>query len=602
MKTNIDVYAGDPNIAVRRIVESSDTHRKCYEKCERLKEAIHKTSEGSPERGKKIEQLNTQSRGYQQLLDATEKIYELFYTVPRRSRRMAEAERCFLNSDFAGMDNALPEEEIMAETNQLKQKLEQVGEDWEQTELLLREKSYELLLTGLCHYAHFERPEGYKDFWRAFTDALEVSENAHTLYFNGWYCLLYKQLDKAEELYRDAADERWMEDDLSDESIRFFDARCRRQLAYISSRQGDIPTAIRTMQQALKLYTKLKDEKPVVYLPAVAEALALLGDYHTRSKAYSVALMEYEESLRIRRRLAVNDGDAYLPIVSELLDAIGVMHVMKKEYADAVVRMEEAISIKRSFIELNREAFMDMLTTSLNNLAAAYLMMNRREKLIPLLTELVTLHRELAVTEPEINLPKLAHALCQLALQHRKWNEDEEAYRKLKEGIAIYRECARLAPAEHLLSLEENLEELDGWCWYDEKYAEAIEACREELEIFRRLAAESPEMYLPKLAKKLDDLSAMYYNTNEEETSFPLYLEAIEISRKLVEMNKGYSHILGILLVGLAVYYTDNFPDREKALAAISESCAILQPLRKNPECEKAYNKVIGIRHTWENS
>jgi hypothetical protein len=556
--------------------------------------------EDSPERGKKIEKLNFHTRRYQQLLDSAERIYELFCTVPRCSGRMAEAERCFLDGDFAGVDSALPEEEIIAEIKQLKE--EQDDDNWEQTELLLQEKSYELLLKGFLHYTHAGRPEGYKAFWRSFTEALEASENTHTLYYNGWYCYLYKDFDKAKEFYTDAADERWMEDSLSDEIKLFFKATCRRQLAGISFLQEDMPAAIRTMQQALKLFTKLKDEKPAAYLPAVAEVLSQLGDYHTRSKAYSVALMEYEEALRIRRKLAVNNSDAYLPLVAELLDAVGAMHIIKNEYKDAVARYEESVSIERHFlIEFNRLEFKDMLAHSLSNLTTAYFMMNRRDKIMPLMTEVAKLHRELALTAPEVHQPNLAYALYQVAVQHRNQDENEEAYRNMTEAIALYRESARRSPAKYLPLLGERLDDLDGWCWYDKKYAEAINAFREGVEVYRRLTEESPEKYMPKLAETLDRLAAMYHNTGDDRTSLPICLESVEVSRRLVKMNKGYSHILGILLMGLGVYYTDIFPDREKALAVTRESCAILQPLRRqNPEHEKAYNKAIGIIRTWE--
>jgi tetratricopeptide (TPR) repeat protein len=598
----MNIYVGDPNIAVRRIIGYSETQRKSYEKCERLNDAISKIPEGSPERREKIEKLNFHTRQYQQLLNATEYMYELFCTVPRLSPRMAEAERCFLNGDFTGMDDALPEKEIMAETSRLKQKRSQFDKDWEQTELLLQEKSYELILKGLLHYTHLDRPEWYKDLWRSLTEALEASENWHTLYYNGWYSLLYNDLDKAEEFYTAANDECWTEDDLTDESQRLIEAKCLHQLACIKFRQDDLPAAIRNMQRVLELYTKLKDEKPAAYLPAIAETLAILGDYYTRSKAYSVALMEYEEALRIRRRLAVDDSDAYFSSVSELLDAVGAMHIMKKEYKDAVARYEESVSIERSFlIEFNKPEFKAMLAHSLSNLTTAYFMINRRDKIIPLMTEVVALRRELAVTAPETHQPELAYALCQVAVQRRKWNEKEEAYRDMTEGIALYRECAGRSPAEYLPKLGEKIEDLDGWCWNDRKYAEAIEACRERVEVYRRLTEESPDKYMPKLAETLERLAAMYHSTGDNGTSLSIYIEALETSRRLVEMNKGYSHILGILLMGLGVYYTDIFPDREKALAATREACAILQPLRRqNPEHEKAYNKATGIIRTWE--
>jgi tetratricopeptide (TPR) repeat protein len=554
--------------------------------------------EGSPERKEKIEQLNMHSRRRRNLFDATENIYELFRTFPRRSRRMVEAERRFLDGDFIGMDDVLQEEEIMAEINKLKeeQKQELFISNWQQMEILLREKSYELLLKGLLHYTHVDNPIWYKNFWRLITEALDASVNTHTLCYNGWYCIMYKYFDRAKEFYTDAIEERWTEENLSDESRLFFEAKCHRYLGYISFLEENLPEAIRSVQRSLTLFTKLKDINPAVYFSDVAETLTMLGDYHTHTEAYSVALVEYEEALRIRRRLAVDDGEAYLPVVAGLLNSLGIMHVMKKEYRDAIACCEEAISIERNFLELNRQAFMSMLTNSINNMTTAYFMMNKREKLIPLLTELVAIYRELAVTEPDIQRPRLAYALCQIAIQRRFWKEHEEAYRDMEEGIALYRESALQSPSKYLPLLAKWLSELDDWHWNDGNREASFELCCERTDVYRRLAEESPEKYLPKLGETLDRLAAIYHDRGDDETSLTIYLEGIEVIRRLVEQNRRYGHILGILLMGLSVYYSNIFPDREKALAAAKEACTILQPFRKqHPTCEKSYKKAKEI-------
>ncbi|MDR0612789.1 MAG: tetratricopeptide repeat protein [Dysgonamonadaceae bacterium] len=551
MKTNMNFYAGDPNVAVRQILESSEEYGMCYEQRERLKKAIYKLPEGSPERREKLEELNSHSRRSRQMTDSVKQMYEMFSTFPLSSPRMAEAERCFLNGDFTGMDNALPEEEITAEAHQLKQELEEYNDNWEQTERLLREKSYELVLKSLLHYTHTDNPEWYRNFWNSINEALDASENAHTLYCNGWYCVMYGYLDRSEEFYTDATDERWMEEDLSKESKLFFEARCTRQLGYLHFIQNNLPAAIYTSQRALRLFTKLQDINPAAYSSFVADVLATLGDYHMRSEAYSVALVEFEEALRIRRQLAVDNNEGYLPLVAESLNLTGVAHTMKGEARDAIACYEEAIAIERNYLEYNRMVFMDMLATALSNMATAYFMLGKYEKIIPLLQEIIELHRELAVIEPENHLPGLAHALCQIAGQRRLWKEYEESYRSIMEAIAIYRECALRSPSEYLPKLAERLSELDGWCREDGKYAEAIEACRERVDVYRRLAEESFETYMPQLGEALN---------------------------------------------GLATIYNDIFHDREKALAAASEAYIILKALcRQNPACEESYNKAADI-------
>lgn len=551
MKTDMNIYAGDPNVAVQQILESSEEYGRCYEQRERLKKAIYKMPEGSPEREEKLKELNACSRQTYQMADSAGKIYEMFRTFPLSSLRMAEAERCFLNGDFTGMDNALPEEDIIAEAHRLKQELEEYNDNWEQTERLLREKSYELILKSLLHYTHTDNPAWYKNFWNAINEALDASENAHTLYCNGWYCVMYGYLDRSEEFYTDATDERWMEDDLSKESKLFFEARCTRQLGYLHSIQNDLPAAIRTVQRALKLFTKLKDKNPAVYLPEVADILSIVGGYHMQSEIYSVALVEFEEALRIYRNLAVNNNKMYDPLVAKSLELIAVMHSMKGEYADSITRHKEAIAIYRNYLEYNRLAFTVELATSLGNMASVYYVLKKHEKIIPLLQEIIELHREIAVIEPEVHQPQQAYALCQIAGQHRLWKEYEESYQSIMEALAIYRKCAFRSPSEYLPKLAERLSELNGWYREDGKYAEAIEACRERVDIYRRLAEESFETYMPQLGEALNDLAAMY---------------------------------------------NDIFHDREKALAAAREACVILKSLYwQNPACEEGYNKAIDI-------
>jgi hypothetical protein len=510
------MYAGDPNVALKQIAESSEEYEKCYKQCERLREAISGTPEGSREREQQIERLNFQSQKKQQMLNAVKYICELYRTIPRRSPRMTKAERCFLKGDFAGMDVALPEEVIRAEIAELKPECDEYSEDWTEKDLLLRDKSYELVLKGMLHYMHTDNPKWLNNLRRTLSESVKAHENAHTLYSNGWFCVTFHLNDRvnnllewAKEFYADAIDERWIEEDLTDESIRFFEARCVRQQAHIRSLQNDIPAAIADMQQALALFTELREINPPAYLSDMAETLELLGEYHLRCESYTVALLELEESLRIRREQAVDNSEMYMPFIARTLDRIGVMHIMKGELRESIAIYEEAIAIERDYLEYNPAEFMDMLINSLNNLTTACFLMNRHEKLIPLLTETIALLEQLVVTSPGAYLPKLAHALCKLADQRRLRKEQEEAYRNLTEGITRYREAALRSPSESLPPLAERLSELYAWSLEDGKKPEAIAAIREAAEIYSRLANESPEAYNPKYRESLDRLAAI---------------------------------------------------------------------------------------------
>ncbi|MDR0544869.1 MAG: tetratricopeptide repeat protein [Odoribacteraceae bacterium] len=602
-------YAGNPRIAVREIVVRSEVHRKAHERCEQLKEAVHKTREGSPEREKALKKLQEGERKYQHMLEVAGQVYDFFSTLPRdsdfitplphRGERLTKAEQCFLAGDFEGMDRALPEEEIAAEVGPLKLKTKDPDEWW-QVSVALDDRSRELVLKGILHAGHTERPKWYEDMWRAFNRALDAQANAYARYWNGWYCLVCNQLDTARELFNSAAEEGWKED-VSEDNMEVFEARCRLKLASVSEREGNIPAAIGSLQDALKIFTGQMKKYPDAHATTVGDILERLGNYHAREQAYSVALVEYEESIRITRGLAARDSEAYQPVLGKRLAFIGALHFTKKEYKEAIECYEETIKIARAFLEFDRETFLGMMANAVNNMSAVYFAMNKREKLVPLLDELVALRRELAVTDPDSQLPELAWALCQVALQRGAWKEMKEAYRDMTGGIAVYRALAAKRPSEYLPPLGEMLLTLYGWCWEDERYDESIALCGERVEVYRKLAAENPKEYKVKLVQAIDNLAGMYDIRKEYEVSLKIYIEGVELCRELVEMDKQYGHILGILLIDLGNYYTNVFPDKEKAVAAANESCQILQPLRKHdPGFEKAYGKAKEIIKKWK--
>lgn len=597
MRTNIKFYSGNPDIAVRKIIMNSKMHSRIREQCRVLEKAVAGAEYGSSEQKEKVEELKAEYRRFKQLIEMTGYTYNLFRTVPDCGPRMLEAEKCFLESDFEGMDVALPEEVIRKEIEQAKNSTQDGNSD--EAERQLQELSYELILKGLlCFIYDGIKNEWYVDFWRFFTDAQDISKNTHTFYYYGWYCMIYKHFDNAEAFLEDAVDKQYVESGLTEEYRMLYKARCMEMLSCIAHLNGNFKNAADTLLPAARLFQRLNEINPKAYLPEYFRALYTMGNYHIDMKWYGAALEEYEESIKLARKLSILDSNIYGVKLAGLLDSTGALYVKKdNKNTESVEFYEQGIAIMQMVEEFDHVEYIHTVAGLKSNLAALHSRTENSDKVIPLLTDVIALRRELILISPENNnRPRLAYELCNMAIQQNNRNNRKEAYRNMTEGIGLYRECSENSTEEELNFMGKFLDELDGWLWQDNRREEAIAVCREKTEIYRNLSKKSPNEFMPKFAKALDNLAAMYHHIDDEQTSLEIYFEAIEVSRKLVKMNKGYSHILGILLMGLAVYYTKPFPDRAKALAAAKESCRILDPIRKGDKnLEKAYAKAEKI-------
>jgi lipopolysaccharide biosynthesis regulator YciM len=601
MKTDTSIYSGNPDVAVYNIGADSKVAKTCHELHESQRAAINKTEDGSEERTELIEKMKLSGLKFNNLTDSIEEIYNLFRTFPQSGKRLAEAEHCFLNSDLEGMDAALPEKEILAEIALLKQQSEaQSDADRKQTNLALREHSYELLLKGFLHRTHVEDPEWYVNVWNALTQALEASYNSHTLLCYGWYCVLNNDLAKAREFYTAASSDRWMEKELTEENKLFIRATCLRRLATISSREDDPPAAIRTLQQALTLITELRDRNPEAYLPAVAEVLTILSEYHMRNEAYSVAIEECEEAVRIRRKLTLQHNDIYFPNLIRPLENLAFLYAAKKEFRTSAACYEEVISITRKCLLLDLDDFMPKLATLLTNLAVIYEYLAEDEKILPLLKEAVKLLRQVVVIDPETYQPNLAHALCQLASRSRLQGELQEAYRSMEEGLTLYRQSVLRSPSENLQPLSEWLKELSEWYWEDDKAEENFRISHERVDVCRRLVRLCPLDFLPYLGQAYGSLATLYFEKGDYEDCLSTKIKGLETARKLVKLEKGYTHVLGIQQARLAEFYLETMPDKEKSLAAAAEACKLLKPLYKKHElCNEGYLLAQKVIRSW---
>jgi tetratricopeptide (TPR) repeat protein len=596
METNryVSTNGVDPNLAVRQILLTSEDYVEIIKSAMRVEKVIKNTEEGTPDPAK-VEKLNFRIRQADTVRKYAACIYELFRVLPVRNERLREAEACFCRGKFFEMDALLEEDKLFEESRQLRiaeAQAQENGQDTGELAELLMAKSCEYLLKTLLHCTYIDRPEWEEETLALFEDTLWTSKNVYVLYeYASFFAAIECDLD-AESTFRETLE--LCRKDLSVPVNRLYEAKCLRELGCIHRKEGKFAEAIDCTRQALAIYTRFSEEDSIGYTPEVAELLTLLGDYHAFSKACPVALVEFEEALTLYRRLAAIHPEEYLSNVSEVLDKLGLLHLFNGEYNDTLPRFEEALGIRRSLVESHPVHSLSAISNTLNNYALAYLYLQQTEKARPLLEEAVRIHRTLSVLNPSEHKPLLAEKLYQLGMMYRGWKEPENAYESMKEAIDLFRGIVGDASNAHLLPLfGEALYNLDSWHWEDGAYENSIEICRETVEVYRRLAEENQKTYFPKLVEMLNRLAAMYHDTGDDSTSFPIYLEAVAGSRELVRLNSGYKHVLGQMLMGLAVYYVNSFPDREKALAAAREAKELLGPLRgQYPELEQSFNKT----------
>jgi hypothetical protein len=605
MSVNKSVYNGDPEVALSDIAALSKKMMGCFDRQEELRLEVVKLPHDSVKRVKKIKAMQLEDERCEALVVVEERMYKLFQTIPQGGKRLEQAEQCFLKGDFEGMDAALPEKKITSDIYRLNKRAENyLDMNWREVPILLREKSYELLLKGLLYCTHVEDPNVSKKVWRAFTKALNASHNAHTLFIFGWYYQMCLAYEKSREFLNLSISDEWMDKDLTEESRLFLLGECYAELSYVDNQEHDYQASIRNMQQALKYYSQLQEKNPTAYSSAVADALFSLADNHAALKAHAVAIVECEEALRIRRRLAVHQPQLQLEQVAKILMLKSAMHASKKEYREALQCGEEAIAIERKYLEFDRVGYRNRFAETLSNVSIFYSFTREVERSLQLQIEAVALFRELVEAyTPQSFQSELGEELCQCGEYHHRLKQTEDAYRCMEEGIERYFQAIA-----HQIS-HRWLERMDLWLgslreWYvaDEEYDKAIALYQRWVDALRSLEVEYPGKFLEFLRKGITFLAFSYYDKKDYEPFVPLYSEAIAIARQRYSKEDRESvFVLGFLLAKLGEYYTEIAPDREKALEHSLEASKILNPLRElDSRAEKAYQIARKSTRSWK--
>jgi hypothetical protein len=483
------------------------------------------------------------------LREYAEDIHETFRTIPLKSARLIQAEECFYEGKFQEMDGILDASKIREEIELLEEDcFFSKDEDLkEKARISMEYKSYELLVKGLYRYTFVDNPEWYEDVFELLEDARDASFNVHTLYELASYLKTTDEQEWAFELLDDAY---VISRDTEGEACRIYEAKCLWAMGTISKNRDKLPEAIEYAGKSLKIYTKLSENNPEEYHPRMSQMLIIMGNYHTYSKNFKVALLIYEEAEKILRELASNDNFEYAMRLGDLLDKLASVHVFMGEFEEAFPLYEEALKIKDDNIEYNLYAVLRSKADTLYNLAVAHYSAHEYKEAI-------------------------------------SWAKEELKARKQVQEVDLLGQLPYRARTRNILSeLYLNLN----------RPADAIREREKVVKLYRTLAEHFPDNYLHDLGEALNYCSNIYMRMSSYDKYFQAMTEALEIFRKLAAANpEEYMLTVGYLLANVCHYYERISPDREKALEFAHETYKVLSSIERDEGAEKAYTEVMRI-------
>ncbi|GIF26821.1 lipopolysaccharide biosynthesis regulator YciM [Actinoplanes tereljensis] len=216
---------------------------------------------------------------------------------------------------------------------------------------------------------------------------------------------------------------------------------------------GDLPAALRSGEESVRLLEALAAARPARHEPDLALALGTLGSRYSEAGRHDDAIAAHQRSVAIYRRLATDDPVTYQPRLGPALTRCA-------EALGAAERRLEAIAIARDAVALT----------------AALVEQDRARR------------------------PILASALVALSAQHAARGDLGPAVRYQQDAQRIYREISAIDASTYLPRLIMTTENLTSLQAADGRPAEAAAHRAEAVQLWRQLFASRPTASVAKAA------------------------------------------------------------------------------------------------------
>ncbi|MEO0583343.1 MAG: tetratricopeptide repeat protein, partial [Bacteroidota bacterium] len=325
--------------------------------------------------------------------------------------------------------------------------------------------------------------------------------------------------------------------------------------------QNDYQQGMPAYEEALKIYRRLTQNKPEVYLPYFAHTLNNIGVAYKKQDNYQSGMPAFQEALNTYKKLAQNNPELYLPYVPGTLNNIGIAFIDQNDYQRGMSAYQEALKTYRKLAEKNPEVYLPYLATTLNNMGLAFTNQNDYQRGISVYQEALNTYRKFAENNPKVYLPYLATTLNNLGIAYQNQNDYQRVMPAYQEALNTYRKLAENDPEVYLPDVAMTLNNM-ALAFIDQNdYQRGIPAYQEALNTYRKLAENNPDIYLPYVANSLNNMGNAYKNQNDYQSGMPVYQEALNIRRKLAQNNpKVYLSDLATTLnnMGLAHWQQDS--------------------------------------------
>ena len=275
--------------------------------------------------------------------------------------------------------------------------------------------------------------------------------------------------------------------------------------------------ALKTAQEATKLYRTLAEHNPAAYTPDLARSLINLAIRQADNGRQHEALKTAQEAVSISRNLAEHNPTAYNPKLAISLDNLALRLAEDGQRGKALEAAQEATDYYHNLAREDRKVYDPNYATSLNNLAKYLAEDGQRDEALTTARKAVSIRRRLADQNPAIYAPALAMSLNNLAIYLSQVGQRSEALTTIWESISLYRRLADHNPATYIPELAKSLSNLALRLDEDGQHDEALKTVQEAVDIYHGLVRSEPHTFSRDFIRCLNTRASILEHFDEPE-------------------------------------------------------------------------------------
>ena len=289
-----------------------------------------------------------------------------------------------------------------------------------------------------------------------------------------------------------------------------------------------------TIQQSAPLRNGLLHlgrNKPEAFMKHVVVLVDRLPAVSLSRDSFSASITEM--LVAIFRTLTEDKPDLYIYALATALNNLAIRLDSVGRYSDSLNSAREAVAIYRRLAQDNSPEGRAALAGSLGTLGIALSRVGETRDALAFSQESANIFQELAQTHPRMYMPRFVLSLVNLASDLKNVGQFEEAVTTSNLAINTLRPLANMNPSAYLrnfagslITHSNTLSEMGQW-------QHSLVAAEEAVNIFRSLSDSEPDSYRVNYAEALSGYSAKLLNVGRWPDSLAASEEAASIYRNL---------------------------------------------------------------------